>query len=162
MIPRGEVLLREVRAADYVRLSEFFAALAEADEVTRHFHPHPFTPRQARRISEPPVGSRDLYFLAVDDDQVIGYAMLRGWDEGYEVPSFGLCVLPARQGEGLGGRLLDYALQRARQRGSERVMLKVNNDNDPARRLYESRGFELERLDEDQFVGYKPLKGQEP
>jgi GNAT superfamily N-acetyltransferase len=152
-----EALVRDVTLGDGGRLGRFFAAISGEEAVTRHFHPHAFTHDEARRICSRPAASRDIYILAMDEDEVVGYAMLRGWDEGYEVPSFGLCVLPSHQGAGLGSRLLDYALECACARGAPRVMLKVNFDNHVARQLYESRGFAFLKLDDEQLVGYKHL-----
>jgi ribosomal protein S18 acetylase RimI-like enzyme len=56
----------------------------------------------------------------------------------------GLAVDPARQGEGIGGTLVDAALATARERGTRSVVLRVLSSNEPARRLYESRGFRIE------------------
>ena len=150
--------MRAVTLGDGERLGRFFAAISGEEAVTRHFHPHAFTRDEAWRICSRPAASRDIYILAVDADEVVGYAMLRGWDEGYEVPAFGLCVLPSHQGAGLGSRLLDYALACACARGAPRVMLKVNVDNRVARQLYESRGFDFAKFDDDQLVGYKNLE----
>ena len=155
----AEALVRDVKPGDCARLGRFFAAICEDETVTRFFHPHRFTLREARRVCSRSAAARDIYIVALDEDEVIAYAMLRGWDQGYEVPSFGLCVLPAHQGAGLGSRLLDHALTCAGARGVQRVMLKVHFDNHAARRLYESRGFDFAKLDDDQLVGYKHLGG---
>jgi ribosomal protein S18 acetylase RimI-like enzyme len=56
----------------------------------------------------------------------------------------GLAVDPARQGEGVGAALLDAAIDRARERGVRRLVLRVLSGNTPARHLYESRGFKVE------------------
>src|ERR1700744_1736276 len=56
----------------------------------------------------------------------------------------GLAVDPARQGEGIGGALLDAGIERARTEGRRKLTLRVLGRNDGARRLYESRGFEIE------------------
>ena len=36
----------------------------------------------------------DLYFLQIKDNEIAGYAMLRGWDEGYTIPSLGIALHP--------------------------------------------------------------------
>jgi GNAT superfamily N-acetyltransferase len=157
-----DAVIRQVASSDAARLGRFFAAIAEEEALTLNFHPHDFTQDEADRICTPLSSASDIYMIAVAADEVAGYAMLRGWDEGYEVPSFGVCVLPSRQGAGLGSRLLDHALARARDRGSLRVMLKVYDGNSVARRLYEGRGFVLSRLSDDQLVGYLSLDGDPP
>ena len=43
--------------------------------------------------------------------------MLRGWDEGYDIPSFGVCVRPDVRGRGIARRLLSDALEPRARRG---------------------------------------------
>ena len=84
--------------------------------------------------------TQDLYFGAFVDSRLAGFGMLRGWDEGYAVPSFGVAVESAARGRGLGRGLLRFAIRAARGRGAPSMMLKVHVEN-PARHLYEAEGF---------------------
>ncbi len=68
----------------------------------RWFHPHPLTAVEAARPCA--YDGRDLYYAAVTGDAVVAYGLLRGWDEGYAVPSLGIAVHPAARGLGLRGR----------------------------------------------------------
>jgi ribosomal protein S18 acetylase RimI-like enzyme len=67
--------------------------------------------------------------------------MLRGWDEGFEVPSLGIATRSSVRGTGLGGLLVQFLHAAACRRGANRVILKVYKDNIPARRLYEKLGY---------------------
>jgi GNAT superfamily N-acetyltransferase len=58
------------------------------------------------------------------------------------VPELTIAVLPIHRAQGLGGELLDRALERARVGGVESIGLSVESDN-PARAMYERRGFVL-------------------
>lgn len=59
-------------------------------------------------------------------------------------------VLPEFRGQGIAARLLDAAIDYARQLDCVRqIMLSVTADNEPARRLYRSRGFEVYGLEPD-------------
>src|SRR5205823_2006359 len=79
-------------------LAAFFEALrANGDERT--FHPHPLTRDEARRRCH--YRGKDLYYVATDGARVLGYGMLRGWDEGYAVPSLGIAIAPGCRGVGL-------------------------------------------------------------
>ncbi len=60
-----------------------------------------------------------------------------------DVPELGMAVLAPHRGIGLGGRLLDACLATLRHAGHTAVSLSVEDGNDVARRLYESRGFHL-------------------
>lgn len=52
-----------------------------------------------------------------------------------------LAVDPAAQRQGLGGTLLEQALDTARQRGAKAAFLEVASGNAPARALYAAAGF---------------------
>jgi ribosomal-protein-alanine N-acetyltransferase len=53
-----------------------------------------------------------------------------------------LAVDPARQGRGLGRKLLELALRLGARRGAERALLEVRQSNWAAQRLYRSLGFQ--------------------
>jgi ribosomal-protein-alanine N-acetyltransferase len=53
-----------------------------------------------------------------------------------------LAVHPARQGRGLGRRLLELSLAVGARRGAERALLEVRQSNWAAQRLYRSLGFQ--------------------
>jgi ribosomal protein S18 acetylase RimI-like enzyme len=120
-----------------------------ADPAARGFHPHAMTRAEAVRIVNLAVAGHDRYFAAFVGDRMAGYGMLRGWDEGYAIPTFGVAVRPAFRGAGLGRRLLRFAIACARERGAAKVMLKVHLDNRSARHLYESEGFVFEQMSDD-------------
>jgi ribosomal-protein-alanine N-acetyltransferase len=82
------------------------------------------------------------YVVAEGPEGVIeGYA---GVDLGGEVADvMTVAVAPGAQGRGLGRRLLEELVARARGDGAAYLMLEVREDNEPARRLYESAGFEV-------------------
>jgi GNAT superfamily N-acetyltransferase len=53
-------------------------------------------------------------------------------------------VVPDRWGQGIGGRLVDAALEHARAEGNRLLQLWTHEDNDRAQRLYLGRGFARE------------------
>jgi len=137
-------------------LTEFFARVA-ADEASRHFHPHPFDAAGAATIAS--FQGRDLYYLAIANG-VIGYGMLRGWDEGYEVPSLGIVVDPAWRGRGIARLLMQFLHGAARIRGCERIRLKVYPENVRAKALYESLGYRFGEVTDGQLIGsLSPIRG---
>ena len=60
---------------------------------------------------------------------------------GRRVPQLLLAVMPAHRAHGIGGRLLDRGIEHARSAGHPAIDLVVEPDN-PARGMYERRGFE--------------------
>lgn len=103
----------------------------------RLFHPHPFS----REAIEPLIGSLDEYWLLLRDDVVVGYGMLRGWEQGYAIPSLGIAVAADCRGHGHGETLARFLHSRAVARGATRVRLTVEPDNYAAHGLYRKLGY---------------------
>ena len=138
-------------------LAAFFEALV-AGQDDRHFHPHPFTPAAASERAR--YQGRDVYCVAVSGGRVLGYGMLRGWDEGYDVPSLGIAIHPEARGIGLGRAMMLYLHAEARRRGASRIRLKVHPENARAVDLYRSLGYEFGVMDQGQLVGFKTVTGR--
>jgi ribosomal protein S18 acetylase RimI-like enzyme len=114
-------------------------------QVTEMFDPFALNAAEARRIALKP--RQDAYYLASDGELSLGFSMLRGFDEGYAIPSFGIFVDHEHHGRGVGRKLTAWTVEQARGRGCPAVRLTVYAGNVAARRLYESLGFvEQERL----------------
>jgi len=122
------------------QLMHFFVELDE--EAKKSFHPHPFNEETAVKIVS--LSSKDLYFGTIEDDEMVAYGMLRGWEDGYEVPSIGVAVLSGRRHQGLGKEMMEYLIGVARDIGAPAIMLHVYKEN-PAKRLYENLGFVMEQ-----------------
>ena len=78
------------------------------------------------------------YLVAEDAGRVVGYGGLIAYSDEAHVATIG--VAAERQGEGIGGRLLDELLAEADRR-SPVVLLEVRADNEVAQELYRRRGF---------------------
>ncbi len=78
------------------------------------------------------------YLVAVDGDQVVGYAGLIAYPEEAHIATIG--VTATAQGKGIGAWLLDTLLAEADTR-SQVVLLEVRADNEVAQALYRRRGF---------------------
>lgn len=82
------------------------------------------------------------YVVAVDTDGcVLGSGGLMTIGETAQIMTVG--VLPASRRGGVGRQIVRHLLARARQQGSDEVLLEVRVDNDAAQKLYESEGFSL-------------------
>lgn len=78
------------------------------------------------------------YTVAVDGAEVVGYAGLIAYPDEAHVATIG--VTGSRQGEGIGGRLLDALLAEADRR-SPVVLLEVRASDEATQGLYARRGF---------------------
>jgi ribosomal protein S18 acetylase RimI-like enzyme len=73
--------------------------------------------------------------------------MLRGWDEGFSIPSFGMFIDHRRHGLGLGKEMLALTIEAARELLCEKIRLSVFASNPSACRIYLGAGFkEIERI----------------
>jgi ribosomal protein S18 acetylase RimI-like enzyme len=142
--------LRRVCKEHESGLARFFEAMV-AEGSDRCFHPHPFTPEHASLLAG--YQGRDLYYVATQGEEVVAYGMLRGWEEGYDVPSLGIAVLARTRGTGLARTFMQFLHSAARLQGAPRVRLKVYPENAAARRLYESLGYRFEPGADHQLLG---------
>lgn len=106
-------------------------------------------PHHVERLRTWARGSDTLLMIAEDEKELIGMALAmpgRANDGAGRVilglsHLTGICVLPERQGQHLGGQLLDAVLAEIRGRGYDRATLWARSDNGSALRLFEARGF---------------------
>ena len=80
------------------------------------------------------------FCVAEIDGALVGYAIARIVARQGEIAN--IAVDPVHQRTGLGGKLLDAAIEAADAAECEAVWLEVRISNEPAHKLYESRGFE--------------------
>jgi ribosomal protein S18 acetylase RimI-like enzyme len=120
------------------------------------FHPHPLTHQEALKIAN--YRGNDLYYLLTEGPSVLGYGMLRGWDEGYEIPSLGVALDPSVRGQGYGSMFMHFLHAAAWRHGAKRVRLTVHRDNVQARALYQSLGYVFQQQQVDPLIGYLELR----
>ena len=84
---------------------------------------------------------KDTFFGIFINQQLIGFYMLRGWDAGYEIPSYGVFISSGHKGIGLGKLTLLHAISFCRLNQTKKLMLKVHPENLVAKKLYENMGF---------------------
>jgi ribosomal protein S18 acetylase RimI-like enzyme len=145
---------RAIRPEDAEALSRFFERL-RAQGVEKFFHPHPFTAEEAAKRAADT--GRDFYCLLTQENEIMGYGMLRGWEAGYAIPSLGIVIDPGAQGHGHGRRLMEFLHTTARQRGASHIRLKVYLENIRAMTLYRSLGYVFQSEEGGQAVGLLAL-----
>lgn len=138
MRTENEIRIRIVWPSDCEVIARLFQN-NNVDEVTRYFHPYPLTRESAYVIAC--TAHQDRYYVIFCDDQMSGICMLRGWDEGYSVPSYGVLLDRRIWGQGIGRIVTQFAISEAEKLGCERMRLSVYANHAVARHLYESLGF---------------------
>ena len=154
--PPMDLLYRRLTPRHVHELVAFLGRLA-ADGDNRLFHPHPFTPEAVAAVAAP--GGRDEYLVVTAGRQgpVVAYGMLRGWEEGFAVPSLGIAVDRQWRGLGVGRRLVSHLHALAAGRGVTTVRLKVYRSNTTALALYRSLGYEFQPHSPDEWLGFVTL-----
>jgi ribosomal protein S18 acetylase RimI-like enzyme len=136
-----DTTFRRLTPVDTDVLAESFAR-NDVEAVTRTFDPFPLGRATAEALLDPK--RLDWFFGAFERDAIVAFSMLRGRDEGYEVPSFGIFVDKDEQGRGLGSKLTEWTVEQARNAGMPAVRLSVYASNPGALRMYERLGFEVQ------------------
>lgn len=141
---------------NHVELLNIFLQHINTPEYRNEFSPFPFDRKQTTVLCD--YQGQDLYYaIILENTKIIGLGMLRGWDEGYEIPSIGLCILKDYQGMGFGKLMLAYLEITSKVKGCSKVMLKVKKNNVRARRLYEAGGYLFAEHDSEYLIGYKDI-----
>lgn len=130
-------LIRLVTREDVESLAQLL--IAQSAKYLQYFQPFPLT---LDSVSAEICGARkDRYWGIWDEERMVGFFMLRGFDAGFVRPSFGVMVDEKSRGRGLAMTALCHALEWCKKQGVERVMLKVAGENSVAIKAYEKSGF---------------------
>ncbi|MBX3081082.1 MAG: GNAT family N-acetyltransferase [Anaerolineae bacterium] len=112
---------------------------AQPPDYMRYFIPFQFDAATLTAILS--TAHHDLYMGLWWGEVLIGFFMLRGWDQGYAIPAYGVTIDQRFRNRGLGRLTLELSRSICKLRGAKRLMLKVHPDNAAAKQLYESFGF---------------------
>lgn len=130
-------LFKELSVKDAPELTQFFAE--QPPGYLTHFHPFSFDLETI--IKQLSLKKLDCWEGVFDGAKLAGIYMLRGFDEGYKRPSFGLCIGAEYSGKGLGAAAMTRAILWCREHSVQEIMLKVHPRNKKAVHLYEKAGF---------------------
>jgi len=145
-MPRAFVVRPAATVVDLDATVELFAMVV-AEDLWLGAEPPADRAGQRRRLLERMEAGNpgaSLVALTVDGGRVIGHV---GIDVApYNVASLGMIVDARWRGRGVGGALVEAAVNWSRQRGAHKVALQVWTHNAAARRLYRRHGFVEEGL----------------
>lgn len=97
-------------------------------------------------------------FAALQDDRVVGLATYRIDGDECELTT----IDSLSEGAGIGSALIDAVKDAVRQAGCKRLWLLTTNDNTPAIRFYQKRGFVLAALHRNAIEASRKLKPEIP
>jgi len=120
------------------------------------FHPHQFS--YMGILQEVIKREKDYFVFLMDVDTIVSYGMLRGWSEGYEIPSLGIMTDVNYRGKGISNKMMDHLHQIAKELNCERIRLTVYKENFKAVELYKKLGYQFfEKEGGKEFIGVKIL-----
>ena len=84
---------------------------------------------------------QDSYYGIKIGNDFAGFYMIRGLDEGFTIPSYGVWISPSFSGLGLASFTINHAFFICRLNKISSLMLKVHPENLKAKKIYEDNGF---------------------
>lgn len=118
----------------------------EKKDYLKYFTPFEFSSTSVENILRKM--RLDKYFGLFVNNELVGFYMLRGFDEGHEIPSYGVWISSEYSNSGLSKLTLYHAFAFCKLNGIKTLMLKVHPENLVAKKLYESLGFNKTGFDE--------------
>jgi RimJ/RimL family protein N-acetyltransferase len=112
---------------------------AEKNDYIKHFTPFDFSESTIQKILTNK--KLDKYFGLFVSQELAGFYMLRGFDEGFQVPSYGVWISSEYKNKSLSTLTLYHAFSFCKLNSIKSLMLKVHPDNVIAKNLYEKMGF---------------------
>jgi RimJ/RimL family protein N-acetyltransferase len=150
--------IKPLQASDAPKLASMLCS--QPVEYVRFFTPFDFDQATISNILDK--RKQDVYMGMYWQNRLVGFFMLRGWDEGYEVPTYGVLVDEKFSGYGLTTASLRMAKTICKLCRSPRIMLKVHLSNSRAKRIFERAGFIQTGIDRenDTFIYHFDLDGR--
>lgn len=131
-------------------LVSFFVDISK-NNYTRYYYPYDLTLKTAEKLCN--LSGKDLHYVLVDSKTILGHGMLRGWDEGYDIPSLGIVIHPDASNKGLGSMFVSFLHSAAWARGCFKIRLSVHKDNTPALTIYKRLGYLFTLKNTEEFIG---------
>ncbi len=158
MINYKSLLNVEIKRIDASYAKSLYILTSESDtEYLKYFTPFEISERKFAEVLSKAV--RDCFFGVFVGSALAGFYMLRGFDDGYDIPAYGLFISEKFAGQGLGSLTVQHAITFCKVNKIRRLLLKVYPDNLSAKALYEGFGFKAEGVDpkNNNLVFYKDI-----
>lgn len=139
-----EILFREAGSGDVSRIVEMLADDALGSQRERFSEPLPESYTEAFRAID--ADPNNELIVAVRDGRVIGVAQLTftpylTHQGAWRMTIEGVRTCSSVRGQGVGGKLIRYGIDRAKARGCRMVQLTTDKQRPDALRFYEGLGF---------------------
>jgi ribosomal protein S18 acetylase RimI-like enzyme len=137
--------IREIRSGDAPSYREALDAVCRERRFLAGLAAPPMKDTQA--FVDRNIARDNPNFVAVDGEAVVGWCDAIPGESSTgmaHVARMGMAVAKAHRGQGIGRRLMEAVIDKARRKGLEKIELSVYSTNLAAVALYESAGFVVE------------------
>lgn len=142
MIP----LALEIKRLNINHAKELANLLQGSDkEYSKYFIPFTFDFETISEILSK--AKNDQVYGIYVEQNLAGFYMLRGFDEGYSIPSYGVWISEEYSNLGLSTFTLQHAITFCKLNSIKKLMLKVHPENLAAKHIYEKYGFKQTGVD---------------
>lgn len=132
--------LIEIRKLSIMDLEKLIKIWNEdPEEYSKYFIPFKMKYENLKEILNK--SNKDLFFVICVDNNIAGFFMLRGFDEGFNIPSYGVWISSKYSNKGLAKLSLYYSITVCKVSGIKKLMLKVHPNNKIAFTMYKKLGF---------------------
>jgi ribosomal-protein-alanine N-acetyltransferase len=136
----------EIKKIDLNQAQELSSLLQNADkEYSKYFIPFNFDLESIKKVLSGV--KNDMFYGIYTNQKLIGFYMLRGWDAGYDIPSYGVWISQKYSSKGISKLTLYHAISICKINNVQKLMLKVHPDNLVAKNIYEGFGFIFSEVD---------------
>lgn len=115
------------------------------EEYSKYFIPFPFDLKTISEILSNAIN--DQFYGIYVECTLVGFYMLRGFDAGFEVPSYGVWISKDYSSKGISKLTLQHAISICKINNIKKLILKVHPDNLVAKNIYENFGFIYQGID---------------
>ncbi|MFZ1517640.1 MAG: GNAT family N-acetyltransferase [Ignavibacteriaceae bacterium] len=130
----------EIQKLNIQHSKELADLLQSADEdYSQYFVPFQFDYDTIKGIFGNAI--KDQYYGIFIENNLVGFYMLRGFDEGYDIPSYGVWISKDYSSKGISKLTLQHAISFCKINNVKKLILKVHPENIIAKNIYESFGF---------------------
>lgn len=137
------------------KIDNFIEFIQKNNSDLNFFYPHDMSRESLNSMLEHK--KKDIYKIVIHKDKIIGYGILRGWDEGFEIPSLGIIIDKDFRGIGLSKTLMRFLEVNAKLMSSKKIRIVVHKNNQIAYNLYRSLNYEFEVYNLDQLISFKQI-----
>jgi ribosomal protein S18 acetylase RimI-like enzyme len=134
-------------------LIEDFFERNNKDEI--FFHPHRLS--YDGILTELQNNPKNYYVFFINLNSILGYGLLRGWQEGYDIPSLGIIIDINERGKGLSMKVMHHLENIAKSKNAKKIRLSVFKENKKAVSLYNKLGYIFSDKNEKELIGIKNL-----